>query len=110
MEKDQSIEELIAEHKLVEIHEANIIVRIEAAAHKSDQDKSEKTRPNANQLSKGNRIRITNRVRKPATWNNETAWDKGCLATVMRVTPEQVHIITDNGISTWRVPNNLKRI
>lgn len=113
MEKDQSIEELIAELKLVKIHEANIIARIEAAAHKRDQDKNaEKTRPNANRLSKGDRVRITNRVRKPATWNNETAWDedKGRLATVTRVTPEQVHIITDNGISTWRAPNNLKRI
>jgi hypothetical protein len=110
MEKDQSIEELIAELKLVKIHEANIIARIEAAAQKRDQDKSEKTRPNANRLSKGDRVRITNRVRKPATWNNETAWDKGRLATVTKVTPEQVNIITDNGISTWRAPTNLRKI
>jgi hypothetical protein len=42
MEKDQSIEELIlAELKLVKKHEANIIARIEAAAQKRDQDKSE---------------------------------------------------------------------
>lgn len=94
----ESIEELIAQLKLIKIQEANIIARIEAAAHKKDEDKSETTRPATNRLTKGDRVRITNRVRKPATWNNETAWDedKGRLATVTKVTPEQVHIITDN--------------
>jgi hypothetical protein len=110
----ESIEELIAQLKLIKIQEANIIARIEAAAaHKKDDDKSETTRPATTRLTKGDRVRITNRVRKPATWNNETAWDedKGRLATVTKVTPEQVNIITDNGISTWRAPpNNLRKI
>lgn len=109
----ESIEELIAQLKLIKIQEANIIARIEAAAaHKKDDDKSETTRPATTRLTKGDRVRITNRVRKPATWNNKTAWDedKGRLATVTKVTPEQVHIITDNGISTWRAPNNLRKI
>ena len=111
MVEEQSIE-LIAELKLIKIQEANLITRIEAAANKRNKDTDKTTRPITNRLSKGDRVCITNMVRKPATWNNKTEWDKdkGRLATVTKATPEQVHIITDNGVSTWRAPNNLKKI
>jgi hypothetical protein len=26
------------------------------------------------------------------------------------VTPSQIHFITDNGVKTWRAPNNVKKL
>ena len=63
-------------------------------------------------LKKGDRIRITNRVKKPATWTGAFVWDEELerVATVTRVTPKQIHFITDNGTRTWQAPNNVRRI
>jgi hypothetical protein len=63
-----------------------------------------------NGIGTGDRVRITNRVKKPADWTR--AWDerKERVATVTRVTPSQIHFTTDNGVNTWRAPNNVKKI
>ena len=68
--------------------------------------------PTINGITRGDRVRIRNRVYKPATWPADRHWDKeqAKLATVTRVTSEQIHFVTDNGIRTWRAPNNLERI
>ena len=62
---------------------------------------------------KGDRVRIVNKVRKPATWPvvwNDSAIENERRATVTHVVQHQVWIVTDNGTKTWRAPNNLKRL
>ena len=63
-------------------------------------------------VKEGDRIRITNRVRKPATWTGPGVWDeeREKVATVTRVTANQIHFVTDNGTRTWRAPNDVERI
>jgi hypothetical protein len=58
------------------------------------------------------RVHITNIVRRPRNWDVETAWDERAAhrATVTSVELERVHFVTDNGISTWRAPQNLRLI
>ena len=61
-----------------------------------------------NSFKRGDRVRITNKVRKPATAGANWSENRERLATVTRVIPDQVHILTDNGTRTWRAPNNLQ--
>jgi hypothetical protein len=64
--------------------------------------------PIANGLRNGDRVRFTNKVRKPATARPSWTEEKEQLATVTNVTATQVHVTTDNQTKTWRVPNNLQ--
>lgn len=59
----------------------------------------------------GDRIRVTNRVRRPANRPSTGQWDeeKEKVGTVTKIIGDQVHYVTDNGTHTWRAPNNLKR-
>lgn len=66
-------------------------------------------------LTKGDRVRITNQIRRPAVWPSSVAWDdetkeKERRATVTHIYKDQVHFITDNGTKTWRAPNNVKKV
>ena len=60
----------------------------------------------------GDRVRILNRVRRPATWNATRRWSEAqaLTATVTVVRSDQVFFVTDNGVSTWRAPNNIRRL
>lgn len=64
-------------------------------------------------FAKDDRVRITNKVRKPANWLkvwNQTTVESERLATVTHQVRDQVWIVTDNGTKTWRAPNNLEHI
>ena len=58
----------------------------------------------------GDRVRILNEIRKPAIWDNRKPWitSEARQATVTRVRGQQVFIVTDNGVSTWRKRKNLR--
>ena len=60
----------------------------------------------------GDRVRILNSIKKPATWDNTKTWSEGAakVATVTKVRATQIFFTTDNGVSTWRAPNNLQKI
>ena len=62
------------------------------------------------EFKEGDRVRIKNQLKKPATWSNKAVWDKkqAQQATVTHIYKEQVHFITDNGVKTWRAVNNLE--
>jgi uncharacterized protein YfaQ (DUF2300 family) len=64
-----------------------------------------------NGIQRGDRVRIKNKVKKPATWPGTKLWreDEYRSAIVTKVTPTQIFILTDNGVSTWRAPNNLRK-
>ena len=58
-----------------------------------------------------------NKLRKLATWNNKTEWNEieGKTATatdvfVRGLGEQEVHFLMDNGVQTWRAPNNLSKL
>ncbi len=63
-------------------------------------------------FARGDRVRILNKIKKPATWDNRVAWSEEDArnATVTEVRDRQIFFITDNGIETWRAPNNLRKL
>lgn len=121
--EDRNIEELIEELHELKIREAELTVRIErarlarteratvGALESSDSSHSQLGGPFfTNGFRPGDRVRVTNKVRKPATAGPAWTEARERLATVTKVIPDQVHILTDNGTKTWRAPNNLKRV
>jgi hypothetical protein len=123
--EDRNIEELIEELHELKIREAELTVRIErarltrtergatvgGALEPSDNSHSLLGGPFfTNGFRPGDRVRVTNKVRKPATAGPAWTEARERLATVTKVIPDQVHILTDNGTKTWRAPNNLKRV
>ena len=116
---DISISDLIRDWQELQIRAAGIVRRLEAAetARRISHPDGSRTAPVVNELivngiRRSDRIRIKNRINKPASWPAERRWNKeeAKLATVSKVTREQVHFTTDNGIRTWRAPHNLERI
>ena len=112
--KRRSFEELIEELQRLRIRETAVIAEIREAigeANGADQENEDFNLVAVTHgFRRGDRVRTTNRVRRPATAG--AAWNKNRerLATVSRVTVDQVHIITDDGTKTWRAPNNLRLI
>ena len=79
----------------------------------STRQKTTRTTPlTVNGISQGDRVTIKNKIRRPATCSDETKWtkEKERVATVTRVTKDQIHFVTDNGTRTWRAPNNLSKL
>ena len=114
----------IRESKL-KTRESQIILQIEAINSAGDsvntkdhtaaskgQETTRTTPLTVNGIRRGDRVTIKNKIRKPATCSNETEWtkEKERIATVTRVTNEQIHFVTDNGTKTWRAPNNLSKL
>jgi hypothetical protein len=60
----------------------------------------------------GDRIRIINKIRKPASWPEEVIWteEKERVGTVTRLIKDQVHFRTDNGRDTWRATKNVRKL
>ena len=63
-------------------------------------------------LKAGDRVRITNKIRRPTSWPAAIPWteDKERVGTVTRLTKNQVHFRTDNGRVTWRATHNIRKI
>jgi hypothetical protein len=61
-------------------------------------------------FAKGDRVYITNRVRRPSSWlknwTNDTVENEK-RATVTHKIRDRVWLVTDNGTKTWRAPHNL---
>jgi hypothetical protein len=57
----------------------------------------------------GDRIRITNTVKKPLSWDNAIEFNQqqAKLATVTAVVNNRIYFTTDNGIHTWRSRRNI---
>lgn len=58
----------------------------------------------------GDRVCLLNEIRKPASWDSRKPWivSEARGATVTRVRGQQVFLLTDNGVSTWRKVKNLR--
>ena len=112
--QDKQVEGLICELKALNLRRSAILAQLEEAysGYEVVETTSSVRAPIANGIIKGYRVRITNKVKRPATWTSQLAWDKERekSATVTRVTPTQLFFITDNGVETWRAPTNVKKI
>jgi hypothetical protein len=104
------LDELIGKLKVLKIEEASILAQIAVLNTSASVVATTETDERVNGIAKGDRVRIKNRVRKPATWTSTTEWTeaKERVATVTRVTREQIHFVTENGTHTWRAPNNVR--
>ena len=92
--EDITVEELTVELNALRICVAQLEAAVGAAANTNK----------AVAFRRGDCIRITNRVKRPSNWNTGVVWekDKERTSTVTRVTPHQIHLVTDNGTQTWR--------
>ena len=129
--ENRSAESIISELKALKIHEISLIKELGQLAdtrvrngERNEYDPvtsvtpvirdrvTSGNRPVTSVISIGDRVRIKNRVTKPASWDPRNKWvpSKAKHATVTRFYKGQVHFITDNGRSTWRVVNNLEKI
>ena len=110
----RTVDELIEELQRLRLQETAIIAELREANRERNgvQDIDVDVDPPAAEfaLTRGSRVRIKNRVRRPATAGPAWSENRERLATVTRVTVDQVHIVTDNGTRTWRAPNNLQLI
>ncbi len=99
--EDTRIDNLIPELNALRIRVAHLEAGQEVLDTQRDVDID--VNVNVDALRRGDRIRITNRMKKPATWTGAIVWDKERerVATVTRVTLKQVHFVMDNGKQTW---------
>ena len=111
MMKNSRIEDLIEELRTLKIRETEIVAELKQATNTTteEQDKGKNER-NATPvaIAKGDRVRIVNKVRRPASAGPTWTEANERLAVVTSVNATQVHILTDNGTRTWRGPNNLR--
>ena len=118
--EDSRIDDLIRELRSLQLQVAQ---QLQAAAQHRVQEADEHRREDAqavphdlprhaNGFRIGDRVHILNKIKKPANWNNVRQWleVEAKTAVVTLVRDEQVFFITDNGVKTWRAPNNLRRL
>ena len=117
--EDKSVQELIESLRTLRVQEERIIERIEIATERERTSAARRAAPTESQdhdnqpINVGDRVYITNKVRKPATWGlTRETWSayKERHAVVTRVESNKVYVRTDNGVDTWRAPGNLRRI
>ena len=119
----EDLGELLEQLRDLRIRETAIIARIQTAAELQgrqtafvepnrtrDGDGEHPTSVAGVRFETGARVRIKNKIRKPATAGRDWSEENERLATVTGTRVDQVHIVTDNGTRTWRAPNNLQRI
>jgi hypothetical protein len=118
--QDKSIEELITELQELRIRQTVIISEIQQVIREETEQNGHNERE-ANDVnvraqgaafgfSRGDRVRIKNKVKKPASAGPAWSESRERLATVTKIKVDQIHIRTDNGTETWRAPHNLQRL
>lgn len=106
MDKDQQVEQLIAQVQALQIR----VTQLEAARNEQGPIAGANRAAASKEFEKGDRVRVRNALKKPATWPRNVVWEKELaqVATVTHLHREQVHFVTDNGVKTWRAANNLE--
>jgi hypothetical protein len=113
--EDTNLAGLIEELRALKIRETEIVAELRRANDARTGTNIQRDTPaavvaNSNEHKRGDRVRITNKVRKPASAGQTWTEAKERLATVTSVNETQVFILTDNGTRTWRGPNNLRTL
>jgi hypothetical protein len=117
--EDSRIDDLIRELRSLQLQAAQLQAATQHRVQEADEHQREDAQAvphdlprHANGFCIGDRVRILNKIKKPATWNNTRQWleVEARTAVVTLVCAEQVFFTTDNGVKTWRAPNNLRRL
>jgi hypothetical protein len=108
MDKEQTIEHLTTQLQALQLR----VTQLEAARFNEQDSIAGATTAASRAFKKGDRIKVRNALKKPATWPRDAIWRKELaqIATVTHLYREQVHFVTDNGVKTWRASNNLELI
>jgi hypothetical protein len=108
---DPSVQQLVSRLKEIRLEASAIIAQIDRRLDDGSGEGGMQDEPMENTvLCSGDRIHIKNKLKKPADWNNSIKWVEERRATVTRVLEGQIHFVTDNGVRTWRAPNNVRRL
>ena len=120
MDEKQSVQDIINALKTLRLQEAELSSQLEAAigdtASKNTSPPRITEKRRNTDYTTGDRIWIKNKIKKPANWTCEREWNEkeAKTATVTEVLTKgantQIHFVTDNGVHTWRAPNNVSRI
>ena len=101
---DDELDQIIRELERLRIRREHLLARFtEVREHRQRNEGVDAP------LTVGDRVRITNRVRRPNGWPPAPRDDADRAGTVTRVTSTRVYITTDTGIATWRAPTNVTR-
>ena len=107
--QEERVEELINELQALRIRQTAIINEIQQAIREEtghngqndiEEDDVNVRVQGAFGFSRGDRVRIKNKVKKPATAGPAWSESRERLATVTKIRVDQVHIRTDNGTMT----------
>lgn len=106
MHNMNNIAALIKQLKRLKVREARILEQLEAANEVQHADHP--VQPPSFEI--GDRVRITNRVRRPANWDERVRWNdrEARNATVTGLSDGKVYFTTNNGTQTRRLPQNLR--
>ena len=100
MAEGDDIERLIKRLKELQIEQADVIRRLEAAGRRH-------TSSVPIQLSPGDRVKIVTKVSPP---DGVEASRLDTVGRVLSITPRRVKVKTDSGIVTLRAPHNIRKI
>lgn len=114
----RGVDELIHRLQQIKVEEAEVIEElvlsrslegrsITDTANESTYTDAQQQLPD-NTIRVGSRVQITNKVRAPFGRQQTTADDRN--ATVYRINGDKVYFVTDRGLKTWRVKQNLRKI
>jgi hypothetical protein len=104
-----NVDDLIQELESLRIQEQDILRRL-VTSRTLERNRVPENQPNSNTTTSfriGDRVQITNNVRASF---GQPPNDKDRLCVVTKITAQRVYIRTRNGLSTWRLPTNLRFI
>lgn len=107
MSDDDKIATLIKKLKDLRVQETGLLRQIEEAYRQRENERNDgDTRTSTYRT--GDRVYITNRIRRPVSSPDSWTDQDERRATVTRVVNDKVFIKTDNGTETWRANKNLR--
>ena len=103
-DNEESIADLIEQLRQLRTHQERLLDRIEARVQRDQAQQETEDLP----YRVGDRVYITNRVRKPVFAKPSWTARAERRASVTKIRGNRVHFKTDNGTTTWRSPENLR--
>ena len=109
MRTDGRIDTLIEELQQLQVRETDLLQQLEAAYRQPDEAPATPgSRRRPARCHVGDRVHITNHIRRPVFAPASWTGFKERHATVTSVDGEKVFFETDNGTRTWRAAKNLR--
>jgi len=103
------VQKIIDELKALKIREENLIQELEEINSNSQDRRQARTRNRqAPTYHVGDRIYVTNQVRRPLFASSTWTAERERQGTVTAVQRERVYFDTDNGTATWRLKKNVR--